>query len=43
MAVLADVGQAAAAGKLTQSDASNMATTYTALFEEYGERVVPKA
>ena len=43
MAFLAAVGQAAAAGKLTQSDASNMATTYTALFEEYGERVVPKA
>lgn len=43
MAFLAAVGQASAAGKLTQSDASNMATTYTALFEEYGERVVPKA
>jgi hypothetical protein len=42
-AFLGAVGQAAASGKLTQSDASNMATTYTALFEEHGERVVPKA
>jgi hypothetical protein len=42
-AFLGAVGQASAAGKLTQSDASNMATTYTALFEEHGERVVPKA
>lgn len=43
MAFLGAVGQAAASGKMTQSDASDMATTYTALFEEYGERVVPKA
>lgn len=42
MAFLGAVGEAAAAGKLTQSDASDMATTYTALFEEYGDRVVPK-
>ena len=41
-AFLATVGQAAASGKLTQSDASDVATTYTALFEEYGERVFPK-
>ncbi len=37
------LGQAAASGKLTQTDSSDMATTYTALFEEYDERVVPKA
>jgi hypothetical protein len=42
MAFLAAVGQASASGKLTQSNASDMAKTYTALFEEYGERVVPK-
>ena len=43
MAFLAAVGQASASGKLTQSNAADMAKTYTALFEEYGERVVPKA
>jgi hypothetical protein len=42
MAFLGQVGAAAAAGKLTQSDASDMSKTYTALFEEYGERVVPR-
>ncbi|MGB8363128.1 MAG: hypothetical protein ACLQUZ_11385 [Rhizomicrobium sp.] len=42
MAFLGAVGQASASGKLTPSDASDMATTYTALFSEYGERVVPK-
>jgi hypothetical protein len=42
MAFLGAVGQASAAGKLTPSDASDMATTYTALFEEHGERVFPK-
>jgi hypothetical protein len=36
------MGQAAAEGKLTQSTASDMATTYTALFTEYGARVEPK-
>jgi len=41
MAFLAAVGEASAAGKLTQSDAADMTKTYTALFEEYGERVVP--
>jgi hypothetical protein len=42
MAFLGVVGEAAASGKLTQSDASDMGTTYTALFSEYGERVLPK-
>jgi hypothetical protein len=43
MAFLAAIGQATASGKMTQSDAVDMATTYTALFEEYSQRVVPKA
>jgi hypothetical protein len=43
MGFLKTVGEASAAGKLTQSDANNLSTTYTALFEEYGERVVPKS
>ena len=43
MAFLGAVGQASASGKMTPSDASDMATTYTALFTEYGERVTPKA
>jgi hypothetical protein len=42
MAFLGAVGEAAATGKLTQSDASDPAPLYTALFEEYGERVLPK-
>jgi hypothetical protein len=42
MALLGTLGEAAATGKTTASDASDMATTYTALFSEYGERVVPK-
>ena len=42
MAFLGAVGAASAAGKLTQTTASDMATTYTALFEEYGERVLPR-
>jgi hypothetical protein len=41
VAFLGAVGAAAAAGKLTQTDASDLATTYTALFEEYGERCIP--
>jgi hypothetical protein len=36
---LAAMGEAAASGKLTQTDSSDMATTYTAVFSEYGERV----
>jgi hypothetical protein len=43
MAFLGAVGQAAATGKLTQSTASDMATTYTALFQEHGERVEKQA
>jgi hypothetical protein len=43
MAFLAAVGEASAAGKLTQSDAADMEKTYTALFEEYGKRVVPQS
>lgn len=42
MAFLGALGQAAAAGELTQSDASDAASTYTALFTEFGERVFPK-
>ncbi len=40
-ALLGEMGQAAASGKMTQSDASDMGTTYTALFQEYAPRVVP--
>lgn len=43
MALLGRIGQATAAGELTQSDAQDMATCYTALFTERGERVVPEA
>ena len=39
MAFMGAMGEAATSGKLTQSDASDMATTYTAFFSEYGERV----
>jgi hypothetical protein len=39
MAFLGAMGEASTNGKLTQSDASDMATTYTAVFSEYGERV----
>ena len=42
MTYLQAVGEAAASGKMTQSAASDMATTYTALFKEIGERVEPK-
>jgi hypothetical protein len=42
MGFLGAVGQASAAGKLTSSDANDLSTTYTALFEEYGPRVLPK-
>lgn len=38
-ALLAQMGQAAASGKLTPGLASDMATTYTALFVEHGPRV----
>lgn len=41
MVLLGAIGKATAAGELTQSDASDMATCYTALFSELGERVVP--
>ena len=43
LAFLGEMGQAAASGKLTQSDAADMSSTYTALFSEYGEPVLPKA
>jgi hypothetical protein len=39
MAFLGAMGEAAAAGKLTQTEANDMGTVYTALFEELGERV----
>ena len=42
-AFLRAVGEASASGRMTQSDANNMATVYTALFEEHGERVLPKS
>jgi hypothetical protein len=42
MGFLGAVGKASAAGKMTQSDANDLTKTYTALFEEYGERVLPK-
>lgn len=41
-AMLATMGEAAQAGKMTMSDAQDMGTTYTALFSELGERVVPE-
>ena len=40
MALLGAIGEASASGKLTQSDASDMGTTYTALFQEFDEPVV---
>jgi hypothetical protein len=40
MALMGAIGEASAAGKLTQTDASDMGTTYTALFEEFDEPVV---
>lgn len=42
MAFLGAMGEAAQSGKMTQSDAGDMATTYTALFKEMGQRVEPK-
>ena len=39
MQFLGAVGQASAEGKMSQTDANDMGTVYTALFEEYGERV----
>lgn len=35
------MGAAAQSGELTQSDAQDFGTCYTALFTEMGERVVP--
>ena len=43
MALLGEMGAAAQSGQMTQSDASDMGTTYTALFQELGPRVVPDA
>jgi hypothetical protein len=39
MKLMGEIGEASAAGKLTQSDASDMGTTYTALFEAFDEVV----
>lgn len=39
MTFLGAMGQASAAGKLTQTTANDMGVVYTALFEEMGERV----
>ncbi len=41
MVFLGGIGKASAAGELTQSDSQDMATCYTALFTEMGERVEP--
>lgn len=43
MAFLGAVGAASQSGELTQSDAQDFGTCYTALFTEYGERVVPES
>jgi len=42
MQFLQAVGAATASGKMTPGTASDMATSYTALFAEYGEPVVAK-
>ncbi len=43
MALLGAIGKGMATGELTPSDAQDMATCYTALFTERGERVTPEA
>lgn len=43
MAFLGAMGAAAQGGELTQSDAQDFGTCYTALFTELGERVVPES
>jgi len=40
-AFLAAIGAASKSGELTQSDAQDFGSCYTALFTEHGERVVP--
>ena len=42
MAFLAAVGEKSQSGELTQSDAQDFGTCYTALFTEYGDRVLPE-
>ena len=42
MSVLGAIGQASAEGKMTQTDASDMGTTYTALFAEHDAPVLGK-
>ncbi len=37
MKLLGAIGEASASGKLTRSEASDIGTTYTALFEAFGE------
>jgi hypothetical protein len=39
MKLMGAIGEASAAGKLTQTDASDMGTTYTALFEAFDDVV----
>jgi hypothetical protein len=39
MAFLGAIGQAAAEGRLTPTQSNDMGTVYTALFEEFGDRV----
>lgn len=41
MAFLGQMGEAAQAGKLTQSDAQDFGTCYTAVFQAVGEPVLP--
>ena len=42
MAFLGAMGAAVQGGELTESDAQDFGTCYTALFTELGERVVPQ-
>lgn len=41
-AVLGAMGEAAASGKMTQTDSSDMSNTYTAFFVEHGDKVLAK-
>ena len=42
LAFLAAMTEASRSGELTRSDAQDFGTCYTALFTEFGERVVPE-
>ncbi len=43
MTFLSKIGAASQSGELTQSDAQDFGTCYTALFTEYGEPVLPES